>query len=253
MPQGRLQGRTALVTGAGRRIGRAIARALAQAGVNVAVHYCSSGSEASRFVEELRGHSVHAWAVRADFNQPAETETLIARTLEETHSLDILVNNAAIFLPGTIRDVDFAGLMEHMRVNAWTPLLLSREFARLAGAGKIVNLLDARIAAGDSAHVAYLLSKQALAGLTRMMALEFAPRITVNGIAPGPILPPAGKGEEYLRQISETVPLQRHGEPADIAAAVLYLLESDFVTGQILYVDGGQHLKEHPGGSNPDS
>jgi NAD(P)-dependent dehydrogenase (short-subunit alcohol dehydrogenase family) len=253
MSQGRLRGRTALVTGAGRRIGRAIALALAQAGVNVAVHYSSSGSEAGQFVEEVKRHGVQAWAVHADFNQSAETETLIARTLKETHSLDFLVNSAAIFLPGTLRDLDFAGLMEHMRVNAWTPLLLSRDFARLAGTGKIVNLLDARIAAGDSAHVGYLLSKQALAGLTRMMALEFAPRITVNGIAPGPILPPPGKGEGYLRQVAETVPLQRHGEPADIAAAALYLLESDFVTGQILYVDGGQHLKEPPGGSNPDS
>lgn len=243
MYHGRLQGRTALVTGASKRIGRAIALALAKEGVNVVVHYSSSEQEAEALAEDLRKQGVNAWIVKADFAKPAEAGTLIARTLEVTSSLDILVNNASIFSPGMLQDMDFAGLMEHVCVNAWTPLVLSREFARQPNAGKIINILDARIAANDSTHVAYILSKRMLASLNDMMALEFAPKVTVNGIAPGPILPPSGKDESYLQRVAGSLPLKRPGNPADIVAAVQYLLENDFVTGQILYVDGGQHLK----------
>jgi pteridine reductase len=250
MQRDRLRGRTALVTGASKRIGRAIALALAKEGVNVVVHYSSSEQAARTLAEDVRKQGVNAWTVRADFAKSAETETLIARTLKVASALDILINNAAIFSPGTLQDMDFAGLMEHMRVNAWTPLVLSRKFVSQVGAGKIVNVLDARITTNDSTHLAYILSKRVLAGLTAMMAREFAPKITVNGIAPGPILPPAGKDEEYLQRLAGTLPLKRHGDPADITAAVLYLLENDFVTGQILYVDGGQHLKEYDDGSN---
>ena len=140
--------------------------------------------------------------------------------------------------------------MRHLQVNAWAPFVLSREFARLAGRGKIINLLDTKIISSDRTHVAYLLSKQMLAALTSMCALEFAPNVTVNGIAPGLILPPPGKDDSYLEQLAQTVPLKRRGSPDDIADAARYLLQSDFVTGQIIYVDGGRHLRE--GDDGPD-
>jgi NAD(P)-dependent dehydrogenase (short-subunit alcohol dehydrogenase family) len=148
-------------------------------------------------------------------------------------------------------DVGFSDVMRHMHVNAWAPFVLSREFARLADHGKIVNLLDTRIIGHDREHVAYVLSKKMLAVLTVMCAREFAPDFTVNGIAPGLILPPAGKDESYLDKLAEKVPLRKHGGPQDIVDAVLYLLKSDYVTGQVIYVDGGRHLLED--GHGPDA
>ena len=142
--------------------------------------------------------------------------------------------------------------MRHLHVNAWTPLVLSREFARHAGRGKIINLLDTKIMGYDREHVAYILSKQMLAALTTMCAAEFAPAVTVNAIAPGLILPPSGKDETYLASLAQTVPLRRHGGPGDITDAALYLLKSDFVTGQVIYVDGGRHLREESNGPNRD-
>ena len=118
--------------------------------------------------------------------------------------------------------------MKQIQVNAWAPFVLSREFARRVSRGKIVNLLDTRIAGHERTHAAYLLSKKMLASSRRMCALEFAPGITVNAVAPGAILPPAGKGPEYLEELAKRLPLKRHGGPQDIVDAVLYLLEQRF-------------------------
>lgn len=248
-----LYGKTALVTGSGKRIGRAITLSLAEQGVNIVAHYGKSGAEVANLQTELERLGVKSWALQADFSFQEEAQTLIARAKEVAGTLDILINSASIFRPSTINDVDMAGILEHMQINAWTPCLLSREFARIATAGQIINLLDSRVTDTDRAHVAYILSKKTLADLTRMMALELAPKITVNGIAPGLILPPPGKDQSYLEGLVDTVPLQRHGRPEDITNAVLYLLNSDFVTGQVLYVDGGRHLKEYEHGSHHNS
>jgi len=244
MSKDRLNGKTALVTGAAKRLGREIALALADAGVNVVVHYRESAAEARKLQEELVARGVKAWLVSADFDDADAPGRLLPDALDAAGSLDILVNSASLFLPSTIQDMDFAGLTRLMRVNAWAPLTLSREFARRVGRGKIVNLLDSRIAGFDKSHVAYILSKRALSALTEMMAVEFAPDITVNGVAPGLILPPPGKDEAYLDELAKGIPLKRHGNPADIADAVLYLLRSDFVTGQVIFVDGGRRLLE---------
>ncbi len=243
MAEKRLSGKTALVTGSARRIGRAIALALADEGANIVVHDRRSVEQyAAELCDRLRERGAAYWAVVADFDKAEDYETLISRTIETAGSLDIVINSASLFLPGALPEVGFNDLTRHIRVNAWAPFVLSREFARLAGRGKIVNLLDTKILGYDRAHVAYILSKHMLSVLTKMCALEFAPRITVNAVAPGLILPPKGKDESYLDQLSHTVPLRRHGEPEDIAKAVLYLLTSDFVTGQVISVDGGWHL-----------
>ena len=137
-----------------------------------------------------------------------------------------------------------------MEVNAWVPFILSRTFAERVGRGKIINLHDSRLKGYDLAHAGYILSKHVLAAMTRMMALEFAPNVTVNAVAPGLILPPPDKDESYLQSLVHTVPLQRHGEPQDIADAVAFLIQSDFITGQVIYVDGGRHLHEYSNGSH---
>jgi NAD(P)-dependent dehydrogenase (short-subunit alcohol dehydrogenase family) len=243
-----LRGKTALITGAARRLGRALALALADEGVAIVAHYATSAEEAESLRADVERRGVACHLIQARFDRPDETQSLVPRALAAAGALDILVNSASIFRPDTLAEVDFGSLTDHMRVNAWTPLVLGREMARLVGRGQILNLLDTRVIGGDPAHVAYILSKQMLASLTRMMALEFAPGIAVNAIAPGLILPPPGHDEEYLRGLAGALPLQRHGEPADIVDAALYLLGSTFVTGQVIYVDGGRHLREESPG-----
>jgi NAD(P)-dependent dehydrogenase (short-subunit alcohol dehydrogenase family) len=247
-----LQGKTALITGAGMRIGHSIAIALAKEGANIVMHYPIQVSETDELRSELQRLGVKWWPVKADFTKPEEYESLIEKTLEAAGALDILVNNAAIFSPGGLKEINFPDLLRHIQVNAWAPLVLSRDFARLVGGGKIINILDAKIVGYDFAHIAYISSKHMLSLLTKMTALEFAPRIAVNAIAPGLILPPAGKDETYLNQLAQRVPLKRHGGPDDIADAAIYLLKSDFLTGQIIYVDGGRHLMEYSNGPHPD-
>jgi pteridine reductase len=249
----RLKGKVALVTGASKRIGRALAIALAEEGVNIVAHdRRTQESETARVCDEVQDCGARSWKVLADLDKPEDYETLLARALQTAGSLDILINNASLFSPGTLMDIGYGDWVRHMHVNAWAPFALSREFARLVRSGKIINLLDTKIAGYDRAHVAYILSKQMLSNLTRMCALEFAPGVTVNAVAPGLILPPAGKDDAYLEQLAQGVPLKRHGSPADIADAAIYLLKSDYVTGQIIYVDGGRRLLEVGNGPDPD-
>lgn len=252
MTQKKLSGKKALVTGAGRRIGRAIALSLAKEGADIVIHYRNSAAEAKELGGQLSAMGVRSWPVKADFARPDEYSTLITRSIEAAGQLDILVNSASIFLQGTLSDMELAGLTSHMEVNAWVPFLLSRDFARHAKRGDIINLLDTRVDGYDWAHVPYILSKHVLSALTKMTALEYAPDIRVNGVAPGLILPPPGKDESYLDKLVDTVPLKRHGSPEDVAEAVIYLLKSDFLTGTVIHVDGGRHIMEYRHGPHPD-
>jgi len=247
-----LRGMTALVTGAAKRIGGAISIGLAREGANVVLHYRGSGIEAKRLQGEIAALGVRSWLIEADFEKPKEYGTLIERAIETAGGLDLLVNNASLFPVDTLATVTFDGLTRIMQVNAWVPFVLGRDFVRLVGHGKIVNLLDSRTNDFDWTHVAYILSKHVLQVLTRASALQFAPNITVNAVAPGLILPPPDKDESYIERLVHTVPLKRRGSPDDIAEAVIYLLKSDFLTGQVISVDGGRHLKEYNGGPHPN-
>jgi len=240
-----LQGRTALITGASKRIGRETALALAEQGVNIALHFNRSEGEAQQLAAELERKGVKAWTVRADFRQPQEYQSLVERARSEAGAVDILVNNASMFPAEAIGDLTWSGFSADMEVNAWVPLTLSRNFAQGRVQGSIINLHDTHLQGFDFKHAGYILSKHVLAELTRMMALEFAPDITVNAVAPGLILPPPGADENYLLSHASGLPLQRHGVPRDIAEAIVFLLRSDFITGQVIYVDGGRHLGEY--------
>jgi len=238
-----LNGQTALVTGGARRLGREIALGLARNGANVVVHFFTSDAAAESLVEEIESLGPSAWPLAADLADATGTEQLFTRAVERAGPIQILINNASVFPADRITEFSASDLWQNIQVNAFAPLVLARHFARQGIAGNIVNLLDCRFTDYDADHAAYHLSKRMLASLTSMLALEFAPLVRVNGIAPGLILPPAGKDTSYLEALSATNPLQRHGAPADIVTAVDYLLRSDFVTGQILYVDGGRHLR----------
>ena len=247
-----LEGRTALITGGARRIGRETALALAEQGVGIAIHYNRSEGEARRLAAEIELKGVKAWTVQADFRRPQEYQSLIARTRAVTGgSLDILINNASIFPAERLGELTWPGFSADLQVNAWVPLTLSRDFARGLARGGIINLHDTHLKGFDFQHSGYILSKHVLAELTRMMALELAPNVTVNAVAPGLILPPPGQDERYLKEHAHLLPLKKHGLPRDIAEAMIYLLQADFVTGQVIYVDGGRHLCECGATSRP--
>lgn len=246
-----IQGKTALITGAARRIGRETAVTLAQEGAQIIVHYHTSLGPAEELAREVRGYGVQAWTLQADFANAEATTSLIERALNLAGSLDILINNASIFPADTLDTVSESSLMQNMAVNAWAPFVLSRDFARLAHRGVIVNLLDSRLVGYEWTHVGYILSKHALAVLTRMAALQYAPDIRVNGVGPGLILPPPGRPDSYLERMAPTVPLKRHGDPQDIADAIAFLVRSEFITGEVINVDGGRHLWEYVSGPHP--
>jgi len=240
-----LAGRTALVTGAGKRIGRALALALAEAGANIVAHYNTSQDETLRLAEEimaLRGQA-KVWRVQAAFSDAAQTRTFFSCAREAAGPIDILINSASIFPTDTLADMTPESINLNHQVNAIAPLVLSRDFAAQRLTGDIINVLDTRVVDYDAKHMSYHLSKRTLHTLTKIMAVEFAPTIKVNAVAPGLILPPEGQDESYLQKLAHTNPLQRYGSVEDIVQAVLFLLRADFITGQVIYVDGGRHLK----------
>ncbi len=237
-----LRGRNALITGAARRIGREIALTLAAHGANIALHYRNAEKEARELRLEVQRCGVECWLFKADFQERDGYEELMKAAFDKTGGVDFLVNSASIFPQNTLHDISWEDLVSVLQINTWAPFCLCRSFAKKTGKGVIVNLLDARTGGIDLKHVAYLLSKQALETLTRFMALEFAPGIRVNGIAPGLILPPPGEDERYLERLVHTVPLKRHGNEGNVADAVLFLIKNDFITGQVIYIDGGRNI-----------
>lgn len=243
-----LAGATALVTGAAKRLGRALALGLADAGADVIVHYRTSADEAAEVCRLIEGKGRAALAVQADFARAADWTAWMEECRSWQGAVDILVNNASLYPVDTPADVSEAQLLENMRVHAFAPLVLARTFARGLERGRLLNLLDTRVLADDRRHLSYHLSKRTLYSLTKLLALEYAPRITVNGIAPGPVLPPPDEDAAYLERARSFVPLNRVGTEAEIVQAALFLLRSDFITGEVLFVDGGRHLLGGPYG-----
>jgi pteridine reductase len=238
-----LAGRTALITGAAKRLGRDLALALATEGVRVVVHCNTSLSDAEDLVREIRKTGRDAWVLQADLSDERQTDSLFARAVELAGPIDILVNSASIFPKNRLATFTPEELQESLRVNTMAPLALSRSFAAQRREGSILHLLDARVTDYDAEHATYHLSKRMLFTLMRMMALEFAPLVRVNAVAPGLILPPPGQGEDFLTRLAHTNPLQTHGDASDVTDAALYLLRSRFVTGQVIFVDGGRHMR----------
>ncbi len=238
-----LIGKIALVTGAARRLGRAIALSLAKAGADVIVHYHSYGNQAKAVADEIAVLDRRAWTMDADLGDATQAEALMERAIGMVGRIDILINNASIFPEDTVMDMSADALTRSVAIHATAPLILSRRLAKQGRDGHIVNLLDSRVEDYDRRHASYHLGKRMLLTLTRMLALELAPRIAVNAVAPGLILPPEGQDLSYLQKLAESNPLKRYGDPKDITDAVLFLLRSEFITGQVIFVDGGRHLK----------
>ncbi len=235
----------ALVTGAARRIGRAIALALAGEGWAIAVHHHRSHEAASRLVGEIEAVGGRAAAFAADLADDAQSAALVAEVTAALGPVMALVNNASLFMPDDIRTVTPASFEAHMRVNLRAPLLLMQSFARALpeGAdGAIVNIVDHRVLKLNPLCLSYTLSKAALWTLTRTAAQALAPRIRVNAVGPGPVLPNVHQDEVLFHAEAAALPLGRGPSPDEIADAVSFLLNATSVTGQMIAVDGGQHL-----------
>lgn len=237
-----LRGKTALVTGGAVRIGKAVCEALAAEGCHVVIHCSRSVESAQQLASSLRKRDVKAWVVKEAIDSESDCRSLMASAMRVAGPLDILVNNAAVFHKNRLKAVTEKKLMVEFGINLFAPILLTRMFAEQADKGAVVNLLDRRIKANDVECLPYSLSKKALAAFTEEAALALAPDITVNAVAPGPVLPPPGKGSQYLFERAGRIPLKCRITPQDIADGVVQLLRLEGVTGQTLFMDGGQHL-----------
>lgn len=237
-----LHDKTALVTGGAVRIGRAICEGLASEGARVIIHYHDSRDEAEAFREKLSKAGTGALALRADLSREDECRDLMRKAADECDGVDVLVNSAAMFVPDRLGTLDTPKLIAQMQLNLIAPMILTREFSRIANDGAIVNVLDRRIKDVDTEHMGYWIGKRALADFTRAAALELAPRIRVNAVAPGAVLPPPRSENSTWRELAGKVPLAHECSPQDVADAVCYLCTRDYLTGQVVFVDGGQHL-----------
>ncbi len=241
--------RAALVTGGARRIGAAIAEALAQAGFDVALHYRSDRDAAEATAAVLRGSGRRAVTLQSDLSDEAGVTALLPRAEEALGPIGVLVNNASAFERDEWHDATRASWDAHLEPNLRAPFVLMQDFAARLPAdaeGAVINMLDERVWSLTPHFVSYTVSKAALWTLTQTMALALAPRIRVNGIGPGPALPsPRQSAAQFARQCAST-PLGRGTSPAEIAAAALAILSLPSMTGQMIALDGGQHLQWAP-------
>jgi NAD(P)-dependent dehydrogenase (short-subunit alcohol dehydrogenase family) len=237
------KGKTILVTGGAHRIGRQLCLSAAEAGFNVILHYHSSDEEARKTAEALVDYGVKTWLIRANLSIPAQVSNLLENAWNIS-PIFALVNNAAIFTSHRLEDTDLNIWQKHLDINLTAPYLLSRAFSRLLPSdhdGRIINILDWRALRPKDDHFPYTISKAALAALTKSLATALAPRITVNGLALGAILPPADM--QKTDKIIEDVPAQRWADLKELKEAFLFLLEGPaYITGEIIHLDGGRHL-----------
>jgi len=237
--------KTVLITGAAKRVGRSIALELADAGYDIAIHFRDSAGEAEALGQEVEGSGRRAALVQADLEDEASVEALLPAAIAQLGPITALINNASTFVRDEVDDVTREGWDRQLMVNLRAPFVLMQQFARLLPSdahGAIVNILDQRVWNYTPHFVSYTVSKAGLWTLTQTMALALAPRIRVNGVGPGPILPNDNQSPEQFRTHWSSLPLQRKIDPAEVARTVRFLVESPALTGQMIAVDGGEHL-----------
>ncbi len=245
----KLDGTVALITGGAKRVGRAIVLELARTGCNVAIHYRHSSFEAQRLVTEVIGMGRGAVAVCGDLNDPANWPAIIRQTIDGLERLDVLINNASAFLTGGPDSIEVSSPSRWesmLRTNLVAPMALchhARPYLEANGAGKIINLCDISADRPWAQHLGYCASKAGLASLTKGLERSLAPRVQVNGVAPGIAVFPEAYPDELRRKLIGEVPLGRAGSPEEVARLVRFLVEEgDYITGQIIPIDGGRSL-----------
>lgn len=241
----KIEGKTALITGGAHRVGKAITLTLAQAGANVVVNYYSSEAAAQETVHEAQALGVGALAVQADVGKLEQARALVKEAADRFGAVDILVNSASIWQKTPLPLGDFAGWHRVLGVllngsmylaDAVAPMMLER------GEGAMVNIVDLSAWKPFAGYVAHSVGKAGLLAMTRQLALELAPAVNVNAVAPGPVLPPPDYSQGQIDRMARRTLKGRWGTAQDVANAVRFLVEADYITGEVIVVDGGQRL-----------
>lgn len=233
-----------LVTGGGLRVGKVICQAFAENGARVIVHCHRSIQAARDLVKHLPGAASgkNHMTIQGDLTDRGYRSRMLAGLKAKDVRLNCLVNNASTYRRSPLQALSEAAVREDFEVNFFSPFFLMKDFAEYYGSGCVINLLDQRVANVEKNTGAYGLAKKALRDATEAAALEWAPAIRVNAVAPGYSLPPPGGSEKHMQPLLGNIPMQKPSPPAHIAQACLFLAKSETITGQILFVDGGMHL-----------
>jgi pteridine reductase len=240
-----IDGRVALVTGAGTRVGRVIALKLGKAGMRVAVHYARSEKGAREVADEIIAAGGDARTLPGDLTDPATAPRLVEHSAKIFGGLDVLVNSAAVMLRTPVGEVLVEDWDAMFALNLRAPFFLCQAAARVMAArgGVIVNIADLAAFETWKSYVPHAITKAGIVQMTRGLAHALAPKIRVNAVAPGAVLLPDGWTQEQANKLISTTPLGRIGTPEDVAEAVMYLICADFVTGETIVVDGGRHVR----------
>ncbi len=239
-----IDGRVALVTGAGTRVGRVIALALGKAGMRVGVHYARSERGAREVAEQIIANGSDARTLPGDLTDPATGPRLVEHTAKVFGGLDVLVNSAAVMMRTPIGEVLVEDWDAMFALNLRAPFFLSQAAARAMGeSGVIVNIADLAAFETWKGYIPHSITKAGLVQMTRALAHALAPKIRVNAVAPGSVLLPEGWTQEQADKLISTTPLGRLGSAEDVAQAVMYLICADYVTGETIIVDGGRHVR----------
>jgi pteridine reductase len=233
---------TALVTGAAKRIGREVALHLAGQGYQIALHYHHSKAQAMSTAQLIYKMGVRCELFCCDLSDEAQTRNLLPLAYKAFPNLNLLINSASIFIPNQFGAKDLTLFKTHWDVNYKAPYILACEFARLVKKGQVINFIDTNVIKYKTKYADYLMTKKALLEFTKMAAVQWGPRIRVNGVSPGMILAPVNNQPDDRLTRARQIPLQKTGNPAHILQSIDFLLQNDYLTGQIIANDGGESL-----------
>lgn len=233
---------TALITGSAIRLGRVIAIGLAEKGYQIAVHYNRSQQEALKTRDRIKEIGVDVDIFPFAFEKTDQFEALICQVKNRFSNLSLLVNNASAYIQSPILSTDYHTFDSQFSANLRAPFFLSKYFAIHCQEGNIINIIDNKVSFNQNEYAAYLLTKKSLVDFTKMAALELAPNIRVNGISPGVTMPGVSRSSEYIQWRQQSIPLNQTGKPSNIIKAIDCILDNDFMTGEIITIDGGEGL-----------
>jgi len=235
--------KAALITGGAKRIGAEIALGLAEDGFDIAIHYNSSERDAIATQKKIKSLGRECAIFKGDLRDVHFINELVMVAFTTFPYLNVLINSASVFKRSEIKNTSPHDFDEMMSVNCRAPFFIVKEYAKFCKSGSIVNILDTKISKHQNTYSAYIMSRISIQELTRLAAVEFAPSIRSNGICPGLILPGKNEDEDYIKRLESKIPLGRKGNAGNIIDTVRFLLNNDFITGEIIHVDGGENLK----------